>query len=268
MMKYILMGAAIAASLAFGAGAAWADGYGPRGGVKDYGARCASFHGFYIGANVGWGYHDHTWSDRNAWAKNEVDLALPSSVSGTNDGWLAGVQAGYNMQRGCTVFGLETDWSWANIDGTKLNTDGQPGLALDRLSVSSDVRSFGTVRTRAGVVVDQLLLYTTGGVAYAHMNSAWAVTNILGGVPVTERFATSDTRWGWVAGVGTEWQLTPSISIKSEALYVKFTDNSSTFNSALAALNGNPVTKNFDEQDAMWVGRIGVNYRFGCGSAC
>src|SRR5262245_36045728 len=202
-MKKLLLAAAAGGSLLMMGQSAFADGYGGRG-LKDH-ARCANFGGFYLGGNVGWGYYDHTWSDRDAWAKNEVSLGLPSSVSSTTDGFVGGVQAGYNMQRGCTVFGIETDYSWANLNQSTLHTDGQPGLALDRLTVRSELNSFGTIRTRAGVVVDNVLIYTTGGVAYAHMNNAWAVTDFIGGVPVTERFSISDTRWGWVAGVGTEW---------------------------------------------------------------
>src|SRR5262245_60091521 len=265
-MKRLLLAAAAGGSLLLMGQSAMADGYGGRG-LKDP-ARCANFGGFYLGGNVGWAYYDHTWNDRDAWAKNEVDLALPSSVSGTTSGFVGGVQAGYNMQRGCTVFGIETDYSWANVDQSKFNTDGQPGAALDRLTVRSELSSFGTIRTRAGIVVDNVLLYTTGGVAYARIKSDWTVVNNIGGVFVGESFSHDDVRWGWVAGVGTEWAVWNNISIKSEALYMKFEDQSSAGNSAFAALNGNPPLKRFDQQDSAWVARIGVNYRFGCGRAC
>jgi outer membrane immunogenic protein len=268
-MKKVLTAAAIAASLAFIAGPSFADG--PAGGrvTTDHAPRCATFGGFYLGANVGWGYHDHNWSDRDGWARNEVDLALPDAVSGTSSGWLGGVQGGYNWQRGCTVWGFEVDYSWTGLDQSRFSTDGQPGAALDRLTVRSEFSSFGTIRTRAGVVVDNLLLYTTGGFAYAQIKSSWTTQNILGGGVLTETFGTSDTRWGWVAGIGTEWALGNNISVKSEALYMRFADEDSAFNSPQAVLNGNAPLKRFDEQDSAWVARIGVNYRFGCGgSAC
>ena len=138
-------------------------------------------------------------------------------------------------------------------------------MARDTLTVRSEINSFGTLRTRTGVVVDNLLLYATGGLAWAHVKSSWTAVNTL---VATETFGTSDTRWGWVAGVGTEWAIAPNISIKSEALYLKFDDNESTFNSVVALANGNNPVKRFDEQEAIWVARIGVNYRFGCGSVC
>ena len=56
--------------------------------------------------------------------------------------------------------------------------------------------------------------------------------------------------------------------LRAAGQYLKFTDDNSAFNSAFAVQNGSAAIKRFDEQDAMWVARIGVNYRFGCGSAC
>ncbi len=42
---------------------------------------------------------------------------------------------------------------------------GPAGFAT--LAVSNNLQSFGTVRARTGVVVDNLMLYVTGGLAYA-----------------------------------------------------------------------------------------------------
>jgi hypothetical protein len=85
-----------------------------------------------------------------------------------------GVQGGYNWQFRCTLFGIEADYNWTNIDHDFVRT-GPLGLAT--LTVSSSLQSFGTVRARSGVIVDNLLLYVTGGLAYAHESSAW-VTRI------------------------------------------------------------------------------------------
>ena len=215
-MKKLLLAAAAGGSLLIMGQSALADGYGPRGGLKDY-ARCANFNGFYLGANVGWGYHDHDWSSRDSWA-SQFSAISDGQVSGTGDGWVAGVQGGYNLQRGCVVLGFETDFNWSKLDQTHLLTDSGVGAALDTLTVSSEVRSFGTIRTRTGVVVDSLLLYVTGGVAYANIHSAASLTNFVGAVNVRETFSQSDTRWGWTGGVGTEWQIARNITIKSEAL--------------------------------------------------
>ena len=223
---------------------------------------CAQFGGFYIGVQGGSVLHDSTWSDRNSWAKNEADLALPSSVTSNEFSWHVGPQAGWNWQSGCTVFGVMADWSWSGNKNTTINTDGQPGAALDTLAVTSEVEWFGTARTRAGVVVDNLLLYVSGGAAFAKINYTASLTNFIGGAFQTERFSSDKTRFGWAAGVGTEWAFAPNWTFMSEIVFIGFPDKSETFSSGFAVLNGNPPNKTFDYKDTLWVGRFGLNYRW------
>jgi outer membrane immunogenic protein len=262
-MRKWVAGLAAAASLSFVAQAALADGPYGRRGLKDHGARCASFHGFYVGGNVGGGYYDWTLSDRDAWAK-DIDDDISSHTASTDNGWVGGVQAGFNWQRGCTVFGFEADWSWTNLGNSKLQADGDAPPGDDSLRVTSDLNWFGTLRTRTGVVVDNLLLYATGGLAYADIDRVFTLTNP--GV-AAQTFSFNDTRWGWVAGVGTEWALSSNVSIKSEALYVRFDEETSTHTSLITPV-GVAEPKRFDHQDSLWVARIGLNFRFGCGSVC
>jgi hypothetical protein len=66
------------------------------------------------------------------------------------------------------------------------------------------MRWFGTVRARTGVVLDNVLLYVTGGLAYARFNRDFTVLEN-GPPPVSAVFSSSRTRWGWTAGVGSEW---------------------------------------------------------------
>jgi outer membrane immunogenic protein len=138
---------------------------------------CAQFGGFYVGGNVGWGYGDHQFRDLDGLANQVLDrfgVLLPTEASRSVSGVAYGVQGGYNWQFRCTLFGIEADYNWTNIDHDFVRT-GPLGLAT--LTVSSSLQSFGTVRARSGVIVDNLLLYVTGGLAYAHESSAW-VTRI------------------------------------------------------------------------------------------
>jgi hypothetical protein len=68
-------------------------------------------------------------------------------------------------------------------------------------------------------------------------------------------------RWGLTAGVGTEWALNRTISIKTEALYIRFSEESSSHTSLITV--GAPETKRFDHEDAMWVARVGLNIKLG-----
>jgi outer membrane immunogenic protein len=224
---------------------------------------CAQFGGGYVGAHGGAVLHDWNWSDRNAWAKNEVDLALPDSTSANRFGYEIGGHVGYDWQRGCALWGLVTDASWSGVKSSRYHTDGQPGLALDRLNVEGKLDWYGTARARAGIVIDNLLIYATGGVAYASTQWRASLTNFLGTVAVTETHADKELKWGAAVGAGTEWAWTNNWSMKGEFLYMRFADSSSTFNSAFATLNGNPAAKTFTMSDQMVVARAGLSYRWG-----
>lgn len=213
---------------------------------------CANFGGFYVGANVGWAYHDSSWTDRDNWIDNFGNDFNTSSPSTTRNGWVGGLQGGYNWQSGCTVFGVEIDGSWAGLSGSKVYSPAPGGTAL---TIDDKVSWWGTARTRTGVVVDNLMLYVTGGVAYANIKHNWTVTDP---APASEAFSSKTGRWGWVGGVGAEWAWTSNISLKSEVLYMRFAENTTSGFS----LAGNQ-TVNFDQRDAIWVSRVGINVKFG-----
>ena len=87
------------------------------------------------------------------------------------DTWLAGGQAGCNMQSGNWVFGVEADahaqrWSSFYTLGA-----GQPVpfVAGDQFGVRSDWQA--SVRGRVGYAMDRTLFYVTGGVAFTELQS-------------------------------------------------------------------------------------------------
>jgi outer membrane immunogenic protein len=224
---------------------------------------CAQFGGFYIGGNVGYAYYDHTWSDRDAWTREIDDDLQRSNVRTDRSGFIGGVQGGYNWQNNCTVFGVQVDYAWSSIKASVLDTDGDVGAALDTLSVESRLKGLGTVRLRTGIVVDNLMLYVTGGVGWGSFDRTYTQTDV--GLPGFETFSTSKTKWAWVAGVGSEWALWSNWSIQSEVLYARFERDEVSFTCAAAATctPGGARTVRFEHQDSAWVTRIGLNYRFG-----
>src|SRR5687767_10669513 len=76
-------------------------------------APVATWSGFYVGAQVGYGLGGD---------QTHVDVAgFPFSFVGPDhdmSGPVGGVHAGYNFQRGQIVFGVEGDLELANVDGT------------------------------------------------------------------------------------------------------------------------------------------------------
>jgi outer membrane immunogenic protein len=117
--------------------------------------------------------------------------------------------------------------------------------------------------------MDNLLLYVTGGLAFANVDRSWTLQN--DDDDEVKSFKSSETRFGWAAGFGAEWALTDRITIKSETLWLRFDDDSFT------AFNNNDNHNNhkdndeergarFDLQDNLFVARIGMNFKFDSGA--
>ena len=220
---------------------------------------CAQFGGFYVGGNVGWGYGDHTFRNLDGFG---VDAGVFANEASTSEsGLVAGVQGGYNWQFRCTLFGIEADYNFADIDHDRTFTG---PFGFGKLAVSSSLQSFGTVRARSGVIVDNLLLYVTGGLAYASTERSVALT--FPGAPQFDQgpFSDEKTRWGWTMGFGTEWSFAPNWSFKSEVLYARFEKEEKTH---ICRIFCNPDQAfRFEHESSAWVTRVGINYRFGGGT--
>jgi outer membrane immunogenic protein len=208
---------------------------------------CAQFGGFYLGANIGADYRSAYRNDDDGYFS--FGFSDPGHTT-TNSGWNGGVQGGYNWQRGCTVFGVEVDWSWSS---TKVYYQAFPSFLAGERSINSKLNSFGTARTRTGIIVDDVMLYVTGGFAWANVDNTYTNNFIPG---FEEQFSLSSTTWGWTAGAGSEWKFARNWSLKSEVLYMQFKQRQDTFFSPVA---GNA---RFTGHDSVVVARMGVNYMF------
>jgi outer membrane immunogenic protein len=188
--------------------------------------------GFYIGANLGYG-----------WGDGSGTVTLPSGatgpISGNSDGILGGGQMGYNWQFGSVVFGVETD-----IQGTGI--DGHFSGSTPRNSIvgTESTPWFGTIRGRLGYAANSWLFYITGGGVYAD-NKASGTSTLFG------PFSSSVVGWSWTVGGGVEAFVAPKWSVKAEYLYVGTPDKVPTPSgtSVSGSSNGNIV-------------RVGVNYHF------
>ena len=206
------------------------------------GPACAAhqFQGFYLGASGGSIYHEGH--------RQDTDGFLTDNAGWTKNKWggLVGGQAGYNWTTCNTLWGVEIDGSWSSVKNTlRDNPNAAPGDNF----IESKMNTFATARLRTGLVLDNLLLYVTGGFAAAHFKTTWS------DAPDTVTF--KEWRYGWTAGFGTEWKWTPNWSFKSEVLYASFADRDRSF------VGTGPTTYNFRHSDSVWVSRIGLNYRWG-----
>lgn len=220
---------------------------------------CAQFGGFYVGGNLGWGHNDYQFDDYDGLGQ-VLDTGLPHTIRTEKNGVLGGLQIGYNWQPCCALLGLEADWNATSIKHSTLALDGDTGALHDTINVKHRLPWFGTVRARAGVVVDNLLLYATGGFAYARGKHTW---DFFQDAPAfVESFKSHHTRFGGVGGFGAEWALGCNLSLRGEMLYVRFGQDERSFTSEFH----NPgVTYKFFSHDSLFIGRIGINYIWGCG---
>lgn len=220
---------------------------------------CAQFGGFNLGLTAGGAFHSWTWNDRDAWVDNFGNDWALGGVGKDRSGVTVGGSMGYDWQKNCALFGLVVDGSWTSIDGsTNYTPTSDPDGTMLRLHESVDF--FGTARTRTGIVMDNLLLYITGGFAFANINHSWRIHDT-DEDPDTESFSADSFRWGGVAGVGAEWAFNRSWSLRTEFLYAYFMEEHTDGFSP----NGNQNV-NFDNQDSMVVTRWSLVYRFGGGN--
>lgn len=174
--------------------------------------------GVYVGVHGGYG-----------WGDADTTLAAPLN-SFSADGFLGGVQAGYNFQYGNFVAGVELDASYTDIKG---NVAGAAEAELNWL---------GTARLRAGYAFDRFMVYGTGGLAYGDVE----VTNVPAGV------SESNGHIGWALGAGAEAAVTDNVTVRGEYLYVNLQDEDYT--NVLGAGNKAGL-------DAHTV-KVGLNYKF------
>ena len=210
---------------------------------------CAAqqFQGGYIGIQGGGVYHSAKRTDQDAFLNTEATY--------TTDNWggMIGGTLGYNWARCNTLWGIEVDGSWANVRKT-ITFDPVGGPAGSE-TLRTGLDALVTARFRTGIVADNMLFYVTGGFAAARVQTQWEDLN--GGATPLDIALIQEWRWGWTAGIGTEWALLPNLTLKSEVLYVGLADRelSHTFPAFGRAT--------FTHSDSMWVTRVGLNYRWG-----
>ena len=190
--------------------------------------------GFYIGANVAgmlaqsssleyggpWDYSEYTIED---WAG-----AL-------------GFQAGFNVQNGHSVLGVEADINVSSFDNEHRFDGGDYRNA-------AEWDWYATIRARAGLAAGNTLGYVTGGIAIVNPDYAF-------GEPTGSYVTSSPTEVGLVVGAGVEAAFTNRLSGRLEYLHIALPED---------------LITDFDGETGSFVssahlGRIAMNYALGDG---
>lgn len=109
-------------------------------------------------------------------------------------GFLGGILAGYRMDWGQWVGGVEADYDWSGID-------------LGDTDLGS-LDAVGRLKLQVGYDMGRTLVYGTGGWAYGDATVA----------------GTSLSDWGWVAGVGVDYMVNEAWLVGAEVLYHDFSN--------------------------------------------
>ncbi len=209
--------------------------------------------GCYLGIEGG-----GTWGRSRAVAVTSTDpedVGLPLTNDFNISGGLFGGTIGCNYQFAPNwVIGIENDLSWTNKRGSAsvippFNTAGVE---------THKERWLDTLRGRVGFSWDRVLIYGTGGVAFAGTNINVFNTEELVGV------SDSKTRTGCTAGGGIEWAFWGNWTAKVEYLFVDF--GSAHYVSPPVEIGDITfVTRDVKFNDN--IVRVGINYLFNWGKA-
>ena len=207
-----------------------------------------NWSGLYVGGHIGYGWGETDITDRTLLG----DALLIPTQKLDSDGFLGGVQAGWNYQFGRFVLGAEVDFSWADVQGSLTSMIIDTDASVNR---SSKATWIGTATTRLGYTWDRVMVYSKIGAAWAQFDYDNNISS-LGGAPIYSSTA-SETRSGWTVGTGIEWAFSGAWSAKAEYNYIDFGRRTVDF----ASFQGTPV--NLDVDQRISVVKAGVNYRFG-----
>lgn len=234
-MKTVWMAAALSAALG---GSALAADISARTYTKAPTAIVApayDWSGLYVGVHGGGGWGKSDW----------LFMTAQTATSHNIDGGLGGFQAGYNFQSGAFVFGIEGEYSFADIKGSSLCPD-------PTYTCSTKAKGIGDVAGRVGYAADRALFYVKGG-------GAWVEDRYDAVRPTPANTATgTETRAGWLAGIGVEYAFAQNWTVKGEVDYVGLGSN----RVSRTATNG-LASQDIEVNQSLYMTKVGVNYKFG-----
>jgi outer membrane immunogenic protein len=208
--------------------------------------------GFYVGAYGGYGGAAFDG------ATDTNELLDPEDPQPEDATWMSGeIQwgltyggyAGFNIDNGGLVFGLEADFGGADFSETANDEDAEE---ID----THEVNWIGTFRGRFGGSYENTLIYMTGGLALAG-STFEAIENC---EPVCEDTGSKDLlSFGYVVGAGLEHRFHENVSMRLEGLYYG-SMNEHTFEED--ELHGDIDSGDYAKIDGMMQFRAGIGYHF------
>jgi outer membrane immunogenic protein len=174
-----------------------------------------------------------------------------------------GGEGGYNWQWGSAVLGAEADIDWTNANVSRpiaLNDGG----TFPPVTAQFKMDRLASLRARAGLAVDDSLIYVTAGPAVGHFSENTSTPLSPSGAA---SFTVPWTGWtpGMAAGAGVGYMLDPHWSLRAEFLHFAFADkiiNCVPLDPEAAVHDACATHFRMQYANSADVARIGLDYKF------
>jgi outer membrane immunogenic protein len=226
-----------------------------------------SWTGCYVGANVGAGWNHNRISEPQS-TDNFVPAGSLFDIN-SSAGFLGGGQIGCNYQFASNwVFGLQGDMSFGKFSA-QANDPFFAGKNGDPLSLEVATQWIASAEGRLGYAWNNMLLYGTGGPAWARNKYNGRNLDTFGnpagfcnsGGFISCNPSGSDTRLGWTLGFGLEWAFANNWSAGVAYNHYMFGTHSVTLSDPNA---GTPAA--IDVKQQIDTVKLSLNYRFSSGA--
>lgn len=197
--------------------------------------------GGYVGGLIGVGFGSNRMQEDISGGPGAFSPAgTVYRLSGT--GAVFGAYLGYNWQVSPTgLVGIEADLTYNTASGSA-------GTFSFGVTANGKSQFAGSLRARAGLVVDRALFYVTGGLALGNPS----ITIDQAGFPSPAR--QNSLRAGFVVGLGTEYMVSQAWTVRFEGLYYDF-----------GSFRVTDLTNTgyiFPGRASQFQARVGASYRF------
>lgn len=158
---------------------------------------------------------------------------------GSDDGWLAGIHAGFNWQYSNLVVGIDGSWSWTDLgnngnndcrinnfrrgDREDINDRRLRRLVRGGFNCDHEMNWIADIRGRLGFAWDRFHFYGAAGLAVADIDRDFGFRRAR--FTDNNNNENSDSVTGWTAGLGAEWAITPNWTIGIEWKYYDLDDD-------------------------------------------
>ena len=160
-------------------------------------ATLIAWTGFRIGIVVGHAKQDEQSIDIHCPCDDDVFQRYALN----QDGFVGGLQAGYDWRFGFLVLGVETDISYAGLDSESVLVN-DVDLFIGNSDASQDLRWLGLIRGRAGLTFGNFLVFATAGLAGGDVDYDYRLSDpngssqiYRGGFPQRLRVGLDCRRW-------------------------------------------------------------------------